>query len=83
MKTKQFTRLSVDLEPDFHEEVKDMAQTRDKTLKSYVIDALSERLQKDWEEEDRMWDELAEKARKKGFVSVEETKKLLHKIKRA
>ena len=47
MKSKESTRLSVDLLPDFHEEVKDMAKTRAQTLKNYVIDALTERFQKD------------------------------------
>ena len=80
MKTKHFTRLSVDLVPDFHEELKDMVQARAKTLKSYVIEALEERLQKDREEEDRMWDELAEKARQKGFANAVEAEEILNNI---
>ncbi len=83
MKSKESTRLSVDLLTDFHEEVKSMAKTRAQSLKSYVIDALTERFQKDREEEDRMWDELAEKAGKKGFASVEESEKLLNSIRNA
>ena len=83
MKTKESTRLSVDLLPDFHEELKDMAKTRTKTLKNYVIDALTERFQKDREEEDRMWNELAENAGKKGFASVEESEELLNSIRNA
>lgn len=82
MKSKESTSLSVDLLPDFHEEVKGMAKTRAQSLKSYVIDALTERFQKD-REEDRMWDELAEKAGKKGFASVEESEKLLNNIRNA
>lgn len=82
MKSKESTRLSVDLLPDFHEEVKGMAKTRAQSLKSYVIDALTERFQKD-REEDRMWDELSEKAGKKGFACVEESEKLLNSIRNA
>lgn len=47
MKTKTSTRVSVDLVPDFHAEVKASA----KTLKNYVKDALSERVPKDREVE--------------------------------
>ncbi|MXZ49674.1 MAG: hypothetical protein F4073_05625 [Rhodobacteraceae bacterium] len=82
MKIKKSKRLSGDLAPDFHDEVKDMAKVRAKTLKSYFIDALREHFEND-REEDRMWNELAKNARKKGFASVEESEDLLNSIRNA
>ena len=83
MKTREAKRLSVDLLPDFHEEVKSMAQAQAKTMKSYVIDALRDRYNKDREEEDRLWGEIAEKAVEEGFLSDKETEDLMQRIKNA
>ena len=83
MKTKTSTRLSVDLIPDLHEELKTMAHVSGQSIKNYVTDAMKERIQKDKMAEDKMWSKLAEEARKEGFISVEESKKLLEQIKNA
>ena len=83
MKTKGAKRLSVDLVPDFHAEVKGMARAQAKTLKSYVIDALTERFQKDRKEEDRLWAEIAERAVEEGFLNDKETEDLIQRIKNA
>ncbi|MCY4184569.1 MAG: hypothetical protein OXC82_03375 [Rhodobacteraceae bacterium] len=78
MKTKTSIRVSVDLVPDFHAEVKARAQASAKTLKTYVKDVLAERIHKDREEEeDRYWGERAKEAREEGFVSVEESEAYL------
>ncbi|MCY3673741.1 MAG: hypothetical protein OXH65_11990 [Paracoccaceae bacterium] len=47
MKTKTSTRVSVDLVPDFHADLKAGAKASTKTLKKYVKDALAERVHKD------------------------------------
>lgn len=81
MKTKTSTRVSVDLVPDFHAELKARAQASAKTLKNYVTDALAERINKDREEEeDRYWGERAKEAREEGFVSVEESEAYLKRL---
>ena len=83
MKTKTSTRVSVDLIPEIYSELKAMAQDSGKSIQKYVSDALESHIQKDLEEEDKMWSKLAEEARKEGFISVEESKKLLERIKNA
>ena len=47
MKTKTPTRVSVDLVPDFHADLKAGAQASAKKLKNYGKDALAKRIHKD------------------------------------
>ena len=83
MKTKTSTRLSIDLIPEIYSELKTMAQDSGKSIQKYVNDALEAHLQKELEEEDRRWNELAEEARKEGFASVEESEDLMKRIENA
>ena len=83
MKTKTSTRLSIDLTPEIYSELKTMAQDSGKSIQKYVNDALEAHLQKELEEEDRRWNELAEEARKEGFASVEESEDLMKRIENA
>ncbi|MCY4101137.1 MAG: hypothetical protein OXF46_09485 [Rhodobacteraceae bacterium] len=75
--------MSVDLIPDFHEELKTMAHDSGQSIKKYVRDTMKERIQKDKAEEDRLWGELAEEARKEGFIGKEKSENLLHRMKNA
>ena len=84
MGTKTSTRVSIDLIPDVHEELKFLTQASGTTIKKYVTDTLMARIQEEIEEEeDRLWGEMSEVARKEGFLSVEDSEKLLQRIKNA
>ncbi len=81
MVTKTSTRVSVDLLPDLHEELKEIAQTSGKSVKTYVTEALESCIQRDTEEKDRLWDELAEEALEEGLISIEESRDLMKRMK--
>ena len=46
-------RVSIDLVADFHEELKLVAETKGKTMKNYVVDAVAVQMQKENELEDK------------------------------
>ena len=83
MSTKTPTRLTINVSPDFRDELKIQAIAHGKTLKDYVIDALMDRLQKDSAEEDRAWGEMSEAAKKEGLLSEQDSESLLMRIKNA
>ncbi len=83
MGTKTSTRLSIDLLPDLHEELNEIAQASDKSVKTYVVEALEYCIRKDTEEEDRLWDKLAEEALEEGLISIEESRILTKRMKNA
>ncbi len=83
MGTKTSTRVSIDLLPDLHEELKEIAQASGKSVKTYVAEALESCIQRDTEEEDRLWDELAEEALEEGLISIEESRDLTKRMKNA
>ena len=83
MRTKTPTRLTINVSPDFRDELKIQAIARGKTLKDYVIDVLMDRLQKDSAEEDRAWGEMSEAAKKEGLLSEQDSESLLMRMKNA
>ena len=83
MGTKTSTRLSIDLLPDLHEELNEIAQASGKSVKTYVAEALESCIRRDTEEEDRLWDELAEEALEEGLISIEESRSLTKRMKNA
>ena len=83
MGTKTLTRVSIDLLPDLHEELKEIAQASGKSVKTYVAEALESCIRRDTEEEDQLWDELAEEALEEGLISIEESRNLTKRMKNA
>ena len=83
MSTKTPTRLTINVSSDFRDELKIQAIAHGKTLKDYVIDALMERLQQDSAEEDRVWGEMSEAAKKEGLLSSQDSESLLTRMKNA
>lgn len=83
MGTKTSVRLSIDLLPDFHEELQALAEASGKTVKKYVVETLESRVQKDNELEDRILGELVEEAVKEGYIGVEESEELSTLIRNA
>ena len=83
MSTKTPTRLTINVSSDFRDELKIQAIAHGKTLKDYVIDALMERLQQDSVEEDRVWGEMSEAAKKEGLLSSQDSESLLTRMKNA
>lgn len=83
MGTKTSTRVSIDLLPDLHEELKEIAQASGKSVKTYVAEALESCIRRDTEEEDQLWDELAEEALEEGLICIEESRNLTKRMKNA
>ena len=83
MVTKTLTRLTINVSPDFRDELKMQAIAHGKTLKDYVIDTLMDSLQQDSAEEDRAWGEMSEAAKKEGFLSEQDSESLLMRMKNA
>ncbi len=77
------TRLTINVSPDFRDELKIQAIAHGKTLKDYVIDALMERIQRDFVEEDKAWGEMSEEAKKEGLLSTQDSESLLTRMKNA
>ena len=77
------TRLTINVSPDFRDELKIQAIAHRKTLKDYVIDALMERLQRDFVEEDKVWGKMSEEAKKEGLLSTQDSESLLTRMKNA
>ena len=83
MGTTTSTRVLIDLTPDVHEELMFFSEARGVSLKTYVTEALMSRIEKDLEEEDRLWTKMSKEAMKEGFLSVEDSEKLLQRMKNA
>ena len=83
MSSKTATRLTVDVSPDFRDELKIQAIAHGKTLKDYVVEALLDRTQRDALQEDKIWGEMSETAKQEGMLSHEESVTLLHRMKNA
>ena len=77
------TRLTINVSPNFRDELKIQAIAHGKTLKDYVIDALMERIQRDFLEEDKVWGEMSEEAKKEGLLSTQDSENLLTRMKNA
>jgi hypothetical protein len=82
-KTKTPTRLTVNVSPDFRDELKIHAIAQGKTLKDYVINALTDRLQQDSMEEDKAWGEMSEVAKKEGLLDTKDSENVLMRMKNA
>jgi len=83
MTTKTATRLTINVSPDFRDELKMQAIAHGKTMKDYVVDTLVERIQKDSIEEDKLWGEMSKTAKKEGFIGTKASESLLNRMKNA
>jgi len=83
MSTKTASRLTIDVSPDFRDELKIQAIAHGKTLKDYVVEALMDRIQRDSVEEDKIWGEMSESAKQEEILSHEGSESLLNRMKNA
>ena len=83
MSSKAAARLTIDVPMDFRNELKIQAIACGKTLKDYVVETLMERIRRDCVEEDRIWGEMSEAAKREGMLSYEDSLRLLDRMKNA
>ena len=83
MSTKTQTSLAINVLPDFLARLQEHAEERDLTVRDYVLEALLHHMQRETEEEDRRWGELADEAIQEGFLSVEESERFFASLKDA
>ena len=69
MVTKTSIRVSIDLIPDVHQELKFLAHASGTTIEKYVTDTLMARIQEEIEEEEdhRLWAKMSRRPRRKVF----------------
>ena len=77
------TPLTINVSPDFRDALKIQAVAHGKTLQDYVTDTLMDCLQHDCAEEDRVWGEMSEAAKKEGLMSSQDSESLLARLKNA
>ena len=78
-------RMTIDVPKEFKNEIKSHAALLGKNLKDYVVEAIQVQLARDEIKtkeklEDEILGKIADKAKKEGFISDEESKKLLEKL---
>ena len=83
MSSKTTSRLTIDVSPDFRDELKIQAIAHGKTLKDYVVEALMDRIQWDSVEENKIWGEMSEAAKQEEILSHEDSAGLLNRMKNA
>ncbi len=83
MSTKTQTSLAINVRPDFLDRLQERAEERGLTVRDYVLEALLDHMQRETEEEDRRWGELADEAIQEGFLSVEESERYFASLKDA
>ena len=83
MSSKTATRLTIDVSADFRDELKIQAIAHGKTMRDYVVDTLVERIRRDTLDEDNVWGEMSDAAKKDGFVGSEASQSLLDRMKNA
>ena len=83
MSSKAATKLTIDVSPDFRDALEIQASTHGKTLKNYVLDALTDRVRRHSVEEDKTWGEMSEIAKAEKILSYEDSEDLLNRMKNA
>jgi plasmid stability protein len=83
MTAKTPKRLTINVSPDFRDALKIQAIAHGKTLKDYVTEALMDRLLQDSAEEDKVWSEMSDAAKKEDILSAEDSESLLVRMKNA
>ncbi|MEL6748907.1 MAG: hypothetical protein AAFO09_01280 [Pseudomonadota bacterium] len=83
MSSKTASRLTIDVSPDFRDELKIQAIAHGKTLKDYVVESLMNRIKQDSVEEDKIWGEMSKAAKREEILSHEDSTSLLNSMKNA
>ena len=83
MTTETVAKLTIDISPDLQNLLKTTALAKGKSLKAYVLDTLTESVEKDSLEEDRLLAEASELAKQEGSLSEQDSKSLLALMKNA
>ena len=83
MSTKTQTSPAINVLPDFLDRLQERAEERGLTVRDYVLEALRDHMQREIEEEDRIWGELANEAKQEGLLSVEESERFFASLKNA
>lgn len=77
------TRLTIDVPPDFRNELKMQAAGQGETLRQYVMEAVAQRIQRESEFEDEVLGQMSEEAKKEGFIGLEASEALLKSLRNA
>ena len=83
MTTETAAKLTIDISPDFQNQLKTNALAKGKSLKAYVLDTLAESIEKDTLKEDRLLGEMSELAKQEGSLNEQDSKSLLALMKNA
>ena len=83
MATETAARLTIDISPDFQNQLKTNALARGKSLKAYVLETLTESLERESLQEDRLQAETSELAKQEGSLSEQDSMSLLALMKNA
>ena len=79
--TTKVTRLTIDVSEDFRNELKIQAIAQGKTLREYVIEAVTEKIQRESALEDEVLGQMSKEAKKAGFIGLEASEALLNSMK--
>ena len=71
--------MTIDIPADFKNQVKASAAIMGKKMKDYVLEALSEKIQREGLE-DKYLGDLALKAEKEGYIGTKESEELLNEM---
>ena len=80
---KNLSRLTIDIDSDFHSLLKIKATRNKKSMKKYVIEAVKKKIDEDDAREDEILTKIALEAEKEGYIGEEESLKFLEKMKNA
>ena len=74
--------MVIPVQEDFHDYLQTLAIEHGQTVSEYLHYAIKELKEREIEE-DKIWVELADEAKKKGILSVEESERFFERIKNA
>ena len=80
--TTKATRLTIDVSPDFRSELKIQAIEHGKTIKQYVIEAVTQKMQREIEQEEEILWQRVQEAKKEGFIGDKASEELIERLKR-
>lgn len=79
--TTKATRLTIDVSPDFRNELKMQAIEQGKTIKQYVMEAVMQKMQREIEQEEEILWQRVQEAKKEGFIGRKASAELLKNMK--
>lgn len=83
MPAKSTAKITIDIPLNLHDELTIQAVAQGKTLQDFVYDTLADRIRNDPLDEDKVWGEMSETAKKEGSISTDASERLLTRMKNA